>query len=187
MRAFGKSIYVITLFIGIILISCGGSDDSDPPQNPPGAGTFTATVAEATTTNYVADITNGVLTKTDMSGSEQYTFYVKGQETSTNRLIHFFIYTPTETVPGTYYLKVTDVNQAYYIENYDTSSAKGWLAPDYSDPDPNKIHGTVNITELTTDRAKGTFSFSAVEDVTGATLRTVTNGSFDVPLTRQGF
>ena len=46
--------------------------------------------------------------------------------------------------------------------------------------------GTVTLTSLTATRATGTFSFVAVPYQNGATgTLHVTNGKFDVPLTRE--
>ena len=185
MKHLQKIIFVLPFVMGTLFMSCGSDDDSDP-QDIPEEGTFTATVAEASTTNYVANTSKAVLTKNSVGGSVLYSFYVEGKESSTNRLMDFFIYSETEHVPGTFTINVVNSNQAYYIEGYETPNDKAWIAPDYSNLDPAIIYGTIKITELTSNRAKGSFSFTAREDG-GSSLRTVTNGTFDVPLTRQGF
>lgn len=181
--------------LSMALLSCNKGDDDDNTPKPGGSGgttcdncSFSAKVAEATTTDYSANTAKAVWTKQTIgSGSAMYTFYVAGEDKTNKRMLHFFIYASAEHQAGmTYHFKPSSSNQGIYIENYSASGEKSWLAPG-SDPDMEKSFGTVTISEITATRAKGTFTFTAYENVTLATTRTVTSGSFDVPLTKQGF
>lgn len=185
MRHLQKFILVIPLIVGMLFMGCGGDDDSDPPEN--NNGILKATVAEASDTSFESSIATGQITKINTGSFIQYTFLIEGEENGSKRKIGFSIISATEPVIGTSTFTVINGNLGVYIENFGTPTEMVWLAPDASDPDPNAIYGNVNFTELTTARAKGTFTFNAVENPSGATLRTVTSGTFDVPLTRLGF
>lgn len=185
---------LIVALLSTAFIACNKGDDDDNTPTPPGGGggtacdncSFSANVAEASVSSYSATTAKAVWTKQSMGGGTQYTFYVAGEDKTNKRMLHFFLYESTEHKTGTYQIKFSNSNQGIYIENYNASGEKGWLAPGPTS-DLEESFGTVTITDITATRAKGTFSFTAYENVTHATTRTVTSGSFDVPLTKQGF
>lgn len=189
-------LYAMTIILlSTSFLACDkGSDDDNDPMSPGGVkGTtcdncfFTATVAEATVSSYSATTAKAVWTKQSAGGgSSRYTFYVAGEDKTNKRMLHFFLYESAEHLPGTYHIRLSNGNQGIYIENYNASGEKSWLAPGPS-TDMEKSFGTVTLSEITATRAKGTFSFTVYENVTYSTTKTLTSGSFDVPLTKQGF
>lgn len=181
-----------TLLLVLMHLSLMACDKGNGDGNPPaGEGcyncTFTASIAEAAVNSYNATTAKAVWTKKQISGSEdRYTLYVAGEDKVNKRLLHFFLYSPTMHTPGTYAIKFSTSNQAYYIENYNASGEKSWVAPGPA-TDMEASFGTVTVTEITATRAKGTFTFTAYENSTHATIKTITDGNFDVSLTKQGF
>lgn len=186
-KAIFKTI-IITL-LSTALFACNKEDDDDK-KNPSGGNcdncSFSATVTDASISSYTATKAKAVWTKKSVGSSPMYTFYVAGEDETNKRILHFFVYTSTEHQPGTYPIKLSNGNQGIFMEHYNASGEKGWLAPGPT-TDVEESFGTITITDITDTRAKGTFSFTAYENVNHSTTRTVTDGTFDVPLTKQGF
>lgn len=180
MKTFNKTIYILTLLTGTLLLSCGKSDDREDLN----IETFFSAKVDDENQPYESKTAKAVLTK--HTAGIPYTLYVEGKENYRLRNIKFTILSDTEPEPGVFIIKKYNNVEAVYIEDYGIPPQKYWMAPDDEGTDPDLSYGTINLTELTETRAKGTFNFNAVED-RGDTIRTITNGVFDVPLTRQGF
>ncbi len=180
MKTANKAIYTLTFLIITLFISCGNSDDTEDSQIEP---LFSAQV-DNENQPYESKTAKAILTK--HTAGVPYTLYVEGKENYRLRNIKFTILSNTEPEPGVFIIKLYNNVRAVYFEDYGIPPQKFWVAPDDDGTDPDLSYGTINLTELTKNRAKGTFNFNAVED-RGDTIRTVTNGVFDVPLTRQGF
>ncbi|MCB9226326.1 MAG: hypothetical protein R2836_04600 [Chitinophagales bacterium] len=176
---------VFICFALVFTNSCDndGNDDDNTPQND---GILTAVVNEANPINFEADFAEAVFTKGVGGSSNLYALYVTGNEGSIDRNINFTVYTNGITTTGSYPLKFNLNHNAYYYENYGSDEPFAWLSPDYSNTDTAIIHGTITFTEITETRTTGTFEYTAKENL-GTSIRTVTNGTFNVPLKRQGF
>ncbi|MFA7274574.1 MAG: hypothetical protein WC044_11945 [Crocinitomicaceae bacterium] len=157
------------------------------PTTPVDNGIFSATVSGAAFTPSSSKV---VHTKSSFGTSNLYSFYFESKNTTTNKMMDFFLYSTTEFTPGTYTITLSNSGQAYFFENKDLSNEKIWQAPKPASSDLTHIYGTVVITEITTTRAKGNFNYTTYSytGLTGAdSTRVITNATFDVPLTRQGF
>lgn len=182
MKKIKKWIYSLALLTGILVMGCGG-DDNDTETHE-AHGVLTATVSGTAFTSDASEA-KAVLTK-GFGGGSKFSFFVQGKDKTLKRMINFTVLSDVEHVPGTFSIKLNNSNQAYYYENIDAASETAWISPDATNLDTDFSHGTVTLTEITSTRAKGTFTFSARESG-GSSGRSISNGSFDVPLTRQGF
>lgn len=184
MKNLNKQIFALILFTGLIVLGCSKKDSDPPIPDNGGDGIFTATVSGNILTSD-QDMAKAVHTY-GYGGSDLYALVVSGVDETSQTSILFRIISTTEHQPGTFQITFISSNAAYYYENFETPTVVAWVAPDYTTTDLNFSHGTVSFTEITQTRAKGTFNFIARE-TPGTSIREITNGSFDVPLTRQGF
>lgn len=161
------------------------NDDNDDDNIPQNDGILTAVIS-GTSANFEADFAEAVFTKGVGGSANLYTLFVTGNEGNIDRNINFSVYTDGLTTTGSYPLKFTLNHVAYYHEDYDSDQPFSWISPDYSISDTSLVHGTITFTEITETRTKGTFEFTAKENL-GTSIKTVTNGTFDVPLRKQGF
>lgn len=181
MKALKKFFMAAIFLLSLAVVGCGGDGDSEKTDDE-GDGIFTAEIGAIEMTSRKSEA-RAVLTKHPVASSVSYSFYVQGLDND-KRMIHFTIRNATVHETGTHPISFISNNAAYYIENFDEPNTKVWLSPYGSDV--NAEFGEVIITEISENRTKGTFSFTAQEDG-DATLREVTSGTFDVPMTRQGF
>lgn len=176
-----RQIFTVIWMVSVVLLTNCSDDDN----NDEGDGVFTA---KYDGTNFTADRdeAKAVLTKGVGGSPDLISFTVRGLDDDTDRMIYFSVF--DYDTPGTYSLTVASSNSAYYYENYvvgDEDEADVWISPDYSNLDEEMIHGTITVTEVSTSRAKGTFQFAAYQ--VGGVTKHITEGAFDVPVTRQGF
>ncbi|HOX82956.1 MAG TPA: hypothetical protein PLS08_07990 [Chryseolinea sp.] len=181
MKKLNHWIYAFILFLSVIAMGCGGSD-SDTPEAQ-GDGIFTATVGTTAFTSSTSEA-KAVHTK-GFGGGDQYAFYVVGYDKTTKRMINFTVLSDVEHTSGVFSITLVSANQAYYYENKDAANEAVWISPDASNLDVDLSHGSVTLTEITSTRAKGTFNITTYK--IGEPNREITDGSFDVPLKRQGF
>lgn len=166
----------IAILVMSMLIHC--SDD-----NEEGDGIFTAKY-DGVNFKSDKDEAYAILTKGVGDNTDVITLSVRGLNDKANRMIYFTIYAYTS--PETYLIASKAENHAFYYENYGETDLQTWSSPDYDNPDVGIIQGGITITELTAARVKGTFQFTAYQ-TTGGVAKQITDGSFDVPVTRQGF
>lgn len=182
-----RSLFSILMCASVLftLVYCerNNDDDDDILQND---GILTATINEASTVNFEANYAEAVFTKGVGGSSNLYSLFVTGNENNIKRNINFSVYTEGITTTGTYPLKFNLNHIAYYFEDYGEDEPFAWISPDYSIFDTTLVHGTITFNEISITRTSGTFQFTAKEDM-GTSTRTITNGTFDVPLRRQGF
>lgn len=171
-----------SLFALLILLAACGGDDDKKGGGGSGDGILTAAInADDFTAD--KDAAQAVLTN-GAGGSNKISLMVTGENASTKQRISFTLYDYVEL--GAYQLRFGNSDLAYYYENIETVDEAAWISPDYSISDANVVQGTIAISEMTETRVKGTFSFTAREDG-GDGIKEVTEGSFDLPLKRQGF
>lgn len=181
-------LYLLMVFVFAFSTESCKKKKSNPSPTPTGdTGTFSATVSGSP---FVATSSKAVLTKSNLGSGDNYTFYFESKNSSNNKMMDFFLYSSTEFTAGTYTITLGNAGQAYYFENKDQSNEKIWIAPKPASSNLTLSYGTVEITEITTNRAKGNFSFTSYSytGLTGAdSTRVVSSATFDVPMTRQGF
>lgn len=158
----------------LILTACGGSSGTGPsvppPPPPPGGGAVSATVnGQAFGTVSFAQAVHA------LSGG----YLVSAQSVAGVNAKAITISLMNITGPGTYPLGTgagVEGGFATYVEN-----GAGWGT------DLSGEAGTITLTTLSDSRMAGTFSYTATEHTGGATgVRTLTNGSFDLPVTTTG-
>jgi hypothetical protein len=157
-----KKLILGLLFLASLngLSSCSSSSDSATPavtQLPGSKGTMTATVnGQSFVSNYAVAVKTGVFSisgaNTSISGTKQIN--LSGIISQT----------------GTYQMTDKSTSNNYAIGLYVEGNLKTYSA----------TSGTLIITELSTTKAKGTFSFSATSG--GTETINITNGAFDINL-----
>lgn len=169
---------LLTAFL--LLAACGGDSGTGPnvppppppPPPPGGAGSFTAKIDGQ---SWAA--TASVLFAGSHLASGAYTFGGTDMSSGANRAISITLLNVPG--PGTYPLG-TGAGVAGGI-GIVADNGGGWATP------LDGRSGTITLTTLTDSRATGTVSFVALANAGGAAgTRTVTNGSFDIPLTTNG-
>jgi hypothetical protein len=170
---------LLTAFL--LIAACGGGDSGTGPNVPPppppppppgGAGSFTAKIDGQ---SWAA--TSSVLFAGSHVAPGAYTFGGTYMTGTVSRAISITLLNVPG--PGTYPLG-TGAGVAGGIGIY-ADQTGGWATP------LNGRSGTITLTTLSDTRATGTVSFVAQANAGGATgSRTVTDGSFDIPLTTNG-
>jgi hypothetical protein len=185
-----KNFYVgFVICLALSFVSCSDKDDNDNDNTnyPSNDGVFTATVTEANTPSFQSNFGKAVWTKDYLGASNTFTLYLEGKQNSLDRQISIYLHSTVLHTPGTYELSLLSAQLAYFYEDFDQTTPKAWVCPFYGATDLNLSYGTVNLTSINDTRAIGTFSFTSYEEFPGTSLRTVTNGSFNLPVTKQGF
>jgi hypothetical protein len=156
-RALSHSLFTI-LIAGT---ACGGG--SGNPTAPPGSGSGGTMTAQVNGSAWTATITKRAFT----GGGGLIT--VQGQDGS-NRIITIVA---RAAAPGTYSLAIGNGlgHNALY-----TVAASSWSTLLQGGT------GTFTITTFTTTQVTGTFSFTAISNVSGTAPVQVTNGQFDLPI-----
>ena len=158
--------------LGAILLgavaACGGGGGGGGP--PPGSGALTATIDGQA---FASDASAATAT---VAASAPGAYALSGSKviSSTNfTRISLTLY--NLTVPGTYPLGVTGVMFGGLASV--SEAVPTWLTP------LSGASGTVTVSTLTASRIGGTFAFTAAAPLDPTSTRTVTNGSFDLPVT----
>jgi len=153
------------LLLGAV-VACGGSGGGGGGP-PPGSGALTATIDGQA---FASDASAATATVTASAPG----FYALAGTKSTNlTTISLALY--NLTVPGTYPLGVTGVMFGGLASV--SEAVPTWLTP------LSGASGTVTVSTLTASRIVGTFAFTAAAPLDPTSTRTVTNGSFDLPVT----
>jgi hypothetical protein len=158
----------------LALAGCGGGgDDGTGPGGGSGSARISASVdGRVWSSNAMAGMERAVLSAPGL-------YVVQGVETSgtNNTTITLTLYNIKG--PGTYALGMTATTfggGALVVEN-----TRGWSTP------LSGKAGTITLTEVSSTRMAGTFSFTADPITGGATgTKTITNGRFDMPVQSLG-
>lgn len=176
MKQVNRVFVAILMASTLMLVHCRDDDEEE------GDGIFTAKY-DGVYFKSDKDEAYAILTKGVGGSADIITLSIRGSDENAKRMIHLTIQPYTSTV--TYFVASKADNQAFYYENYGETNLQTWSSPDYDNPAIGIIQGDIIVTELTAARVKGTFQFPVFQ--AGGITKQITEGSFDVPLTRQGF
>ena len=150
-----------------LLTACGGDGGSGPNG---GNASFTATIDGTAWTSAEAS--------TNVTGSASGTFSIVGSEVSGNSAKYLTLTLYNIGAPGTYPLGVSGtIAGGIAVVGTSGPSSSSFTTPLSGDA------GSVTITDVSSTHIAGTFSFVAG---VAPTIRTVTQGSFDLPVTSSG-
>lgn len=164
------------LALALSFVSC--SSDSEGGSTSAGEGTISAKVDGKTVTT-IKSGTIGV-----MNSTGDFKMLVLSGSSMTGQAISISVFDFNGN--GTYNLATGDgpnVSFSYTALDFNDpqNTNNVWTAPG---DDTSATTGTLTVTESTTERVKGTFSFKGVNNL--GSFKDVKNGSFNVALNQQG-
>ena len=166
-----RAALVALLAPAVLAGGCGGGDGDDG-TGPDGGGGAAAVTASIDGKAFASNTPAG-LDRATLSAPGLYILVANQTSGTASTSLTMTLYNIRG--PGTYPLGVnatTYGGTALLVE-----SARGWSTP------LSGVAGTVTLTEVSTTKLVGTFSFTATALSGGATgTRTVTNGRFDLPV-----
>jgi len=157
---------VLGALVFAALGACGGGGGGGGRS---GSGVFTATI------DGQAFASDSQLAMATVAASAPGVYVLTGAKaTSSTNYVNLTITLYNLTVPGTYPLGVTGV--VFGGIAIVSQSGPSWTTP------LSGAAGTVTVSTLTASRIVGTFAFTATAPLDPTSSRTVTNGSFDLPI-----
>jgi hypothetical protein len=156
-------------FLSLFLLSCSSDNNSTNPNNNntlPTGGTLTATISGAINNNFSCNTAIYIL---QSMGEVSQTVISATVGNQTNGMNITFQLINLELKPQTITISEVGFSGSVMIMQYVNSSVKQFIA----------MSGTINITENTTTKIKGTFEFSGGVESQG-TYFEAKNGTFEI-------
>jgi len=154
--------------------ACGGSGSGGGGGPPPGSGAMTATIDGQA---FASDAQRATATVSASAPGAYVLIGSKVASASDYVTVSVTLYNLAAT--GTYPLGVTGVvfGGVGSVTQQSGATFGTWLTP------LSGASGTVTVSTLTSSRIAGTFSFTAAASLDPTSIKSVTNGSFDLPVT----
>jgi hypothetical protein len=165
---------VVRALVLAVVGACGGSGPNGGGPSP-GSGMMTATIDGQA---FASDPHSAMATATSRAPG---TYVMQGSRvTSPTDYLTLTVTLFNIAATGTYPLGMTGVMFGGIGNVFQTTppaTVASWDTP------LSGASGTVTVSTLTASRIAGTFSFTAAPSTGATSIRTVTNGSFDLPVT----